>query len=60
MTVHRDLLTLAPSCGVSVDDIAALPLAGISAVQVMETLCQELPRGSKVRLNPPRLSPVAY
>ncbi|KAL8283443.1 hypothetical protein RQP46_005853 [Phenoliferia psychrophenolica] len=48
MTVDRNLLTIAPACGISVEEIAALPLAGISAIQVMEALCSSLPKGSKI------------
>lgn len=48
LVVNRDLITLAPDCGISVEQIASLPAAGILAVQAMETLCNELPRGSKV------------
>ncbi|KAM0752083.1 hypothetical protein T439DRAFT_200504 [Meredithblackwellia eburnea MCA 4105] len=48
MTVDRTLLTLAPSCGMSVEEIAALPHSGILASQIMETVCQELPKGSKI------------
>ncbi|KAK4706155.1 hypothetical protein P7C70_g59, partial [Phenoliferia sp. Uapishka_3] len=48
MIIDRNLLSHAPSCGLSVEDIAALPAAGILAVQVMESLCHELPKGSKI------------
>lgn len=48
--MDRDRLTLAPACDISVEEIAALPLSGVAAVQIMESLCAVLPRGSKVCL----------
>lgn len=47
MTINRDLVTLAPDCDISVEQIAALPLS-LHAVQAMESICNELPKGSKV------------
>lgn len=47
MTINRDWVTLAPNCDISVEQIAALPLS-LHAVQAMESICNELPKGSKV------------
>lgn len=52
MTIKKDLITLAPNCGLLPEEIAILPSAGIFAVQIMQTLCQyqPLPKGSKVSI----------
>lgn len=50
MSVNRGLLSLAPNGSLTVEQIAALPCAGIVALQAMEMLCADLPSGSKVEI----------
>ncbi|ORY61168.1 hypothetical protein BCR35DRAFT_309073 [Leucosporidium creatinivorum] len=50
VTIPRDRLSLAPSPTdrLSIEEIASLPSAGACAMQVMEPICRDLPRGSKI------------
>jgi NADPH:quinone reductase-like Zn-dependent oxidoreductase len=46
--VDRDRVGVAPQGVLSVEQIATLPCAGVPAFQAMQTLCADLPRGSKI------------
>ncbi|KAM0787962.1 hypothetical protein ACM66B_006166 [Microbotryomycetes sp. NB124-2] len=47
--VPKDRVTLAPSASqLSVEQIASLPVTAVPALQAMEALCDQLPRGSKI------------
>ncbi|GAA5974524.1 hypothetical protein JCM21900_006294 [Sporobolomyces salmonicolor] len=49
VVLHRDNVALAPfQDGLDAEQLAVLPAAAITAMQIMESLCSELPKGSKV------------
>ncbi|GAA96203.1 uncharacterized protein L969DRAFT_14400 [Mixia osmundae IAM 14324] len=48
LTVDRGLIAHAPQGRLSLEQIAALPLAGVAAYQAMNEVCADLPRGSKI------------
>ncbi|GAA5943678.1 hypothetical protein JCM1841_001308 [Sporobolomyces salmonicolor] len=49
VVLHRDNVALAPfQDGLDAEQLAVLPAAAIAAMQIMESLCSELPKGSKV------------
>lgn len=48
VTVQRGMLSQAPNGVLSLEQIAAVALSGISAFQAMDELCSTLPRGSKL------------
>lgn len=48
LAVEKDFVAVAPECGLSVEHIASLPLVGVSSIQVMQTVCKTLPKGSKI------------
>lgn len=48
VVVERDRVANAPQGVISIEQIATLPYAGVPAYQAMETLCADLPRGSKI------------
>ncbi|SCV72800.1 BQ2448_4337 [Microbotryum intermedium] len=47
ITIHKSLVTSAPSCNLTVEQIATLPIAGAASLQVMEVLCSTVPAGAK-------------
>ncbi|KDE03592.1 hypothetical protein MVLG_05927 [Microbotryum lychnidis-dioicae p1A1 Lamole] len=48
ITIHKSLVTPAPSCDLTVEQIATLPIAGAASLQVMEVLCSTVPAGAKI------------
>lgn len=48
VVANSDNLALAPTSGISVEQIATLPAPGVYACQIMESICSDLPKGSKV------------
>ncbi|KAK4052098.1 hypothetical protein OIV83_002392 [Microbotryomycetes sp. JL201] len=49
ITVPKDRVTIAPSASqLTVEQIASLPVTAVPALQAMETICDQLPRGSKI------------
>lgn len=48
MTISANLIALAPSGTLTLEQIALLPSVGVPALSAMRTLCADLPRGSKI------------
>ncbi|GAA5877658.1 hypothetical protein JCM1840_004970 [Sporobolomyces johnsonii] len=49
VVLHRDNVAVAPiQEGLEAEQLAVLPAVAIAAMQIMESLCSELPKGSKV------------
>lgn len=48
MTVEQDLVAKAPEDCLTVEQIAALPAAGVLAHQIMQNYCANLPKGARI------------
>jgi len=48
MVVNKSAVTTAPSGQISIEQTAALPLAGVPAFTAMATLCADLPREARI------------
>lgn len=48
LTVHQDLVAMAPESRLSAEQVAALPAAGVMVHQIVQNHCMILPKGSRV------------